>query len=42
LVIEAEQILFEKGFSPIEFHKPDDLHRVIDKINKKTYENNTF
>ncbi len=42
LVIEADQILFEKGFSPIEFHKPDDLHKVIDKISKKTYENNTF
>lgn len=42
LLIEADTILFEKGFSPIEFHKPDDLHQVIEKINKKTYEANTF
>ncbi|MFC7392707.1 DUF3900 domain-containing protein [Scopulibacillus cellulosilyticus] len=35
LLIEAESISFEKGFSPIEFHKPDDLAEVMDKINRK-------
>ncbi|WP_335871376.1 DUF3900 domain-containing protein [Bacillus sp. 2205SS5-2] len=35
LVIEGDQITFEKGFSPIEFHKPDDLHTVINKIAEK-------
>ncbi|MEI5906829.1 DUF3900 domain-containing protein [Bacillus spongiae] len=35
LMIESEQITFEKGFSPIEFHRPDDLHSVIEKIAKK-------
>ncbi|TLS35981.1 DUF3900 domain-containing protein [Pseudalkalibacillus caeni] len=35
LLIEAETVNFEKGFSPIEFYKPDDLHQVIDRISKK-------
>ncbi len=36
LVVEAENIHFEKGFSPIEFHKPDDLMTVMEKVvNKK-------
>ncbi|MFD1037785.1 DUF3900 domain-containing protein [Virgibacillus byunsanensis] len=35
LVIEADTISFEKGFSPIEFHKPDDLQEVIGKIINK-------
>jgi hypothetical protein len=35
LLIEADSILFEKGFSPIEFLKPDELANVIEKINQK-------
>ncbi|RFU70441.1 DUF3900 domain-containing protein [Peribacillus saganii] len=37
LLIEAETISFEKGVSPIEFHKPDELHEVIEKIHKKSF-----
>ncbi len=37
LVVEAESIQFEKGFSPIEFHKPDDLHRLVERIGKKGF-----
>ncbi|AZB41027.1 DUF3900 domain-containing protein [Bacillus sp. FJAT-42376] len=32
LLVEAETISFEKGFSPIEFHKPEGLHEVIERI----------
>ncbi|WP_261786052.1 DUF3898 domain-containing protein [Priestia megaterium] len=32
---ETESILFQKGWSPIEFHKPDDLHGIIEKISSK-------
>jgi hypothetical protein len=39
LMIEADTLTFEKGFSPIEFLKPDDLHHVVEKIGKKTYTN---
>ncbi|MDQ0270460.1 DUF3900 domain-containing protein [Cytobacillus purgationiresistens] len=35
LLIESESIVFEKGVSPIEFHKPDDLTGIIEKINNK-------
>ncbi|TCP31566.1 uncharacterized protein DUF3898 [Scopulibacillus darangshiensis] len=35
LLVEADAISFEKGFSPIEFHKPDDLEDVVDKIKSK-------
>ncbi|MGD6816395.1 DUF3900 domain-containing protein [Metabacillus sp. 113a] len=35
-VIEAESILFEKGFSPIEFHKPGDLSQVVNQIIQKS------
>ncbi|MGM7637040.1 DUF3900 domain-containing protein [Bacillus sp. Hm123] len=35
LLMEADSIVFEKGFSPIEFHKPDELHEVIEKIERK-------
>lgn len=37
-VIEAESILFEKGASPIEFHKPDELHEIIEKISSKRWD----
>ncbi|CAH0347448.1 DUF3900 domain-containing protein [Bacillus sp. CECT 9360] len=35
LLVEADSITFEKGVSPIEFHKPDDLQGVMEKIRKK-------
>ncbi|MBD1381737.1 DUF3900 domain-containing protein [Metabacillus arenae] len=35
LLVEADSIQFEKGVSPIEFHKPDDLHEIIQRISKK-------
>jgi len=34
-MIEADTLLFEKGFSPIEFLKPDELENVIDRIGRK-------
>ncbi|MED1204025.1 DUF3900 domain-containing protein [Heyndrickxia acidicola] len=37
LLVEADSVQFEKGFSPIEFHKPDDLHSIIEKIRIKSY-----
>ncbi|RFU60872.1 DUF3900 domain-containing protein [Peribacillus glennii] len=39
LVVEAESITFEKGVSPIEFHRPDDLNEIIEKIKGKRFEN---
>jgi hypothetical protein len=36
LMIEADMLTFEKGFSPIEFLKPDELEKVISKIALKT------
>lgn len=35
LMVEADEIMFEKGVSPIEFLKPEDLQDVINKINNK-------
>lgn len=35
LMVEADTVTFEKGASPIEFLKPDDLQEIIDKIGKK-------
>ncbi|KMK76887.1 DUF3900 domain-containing protein [Alkalihalobacillus pseudalcaliphilus] len=35
LVVEAEAIQFEKGVSPVEFYKPEDLRQIIDKISQK-------
>ncbi|MDP4084861.1 MAG: DUF3900 domain-containing protein [Bacillota bacterium] len=35
LMVEADSVIFEKGFSPIEFLRPDDLEQVIDKIKRK-------
>lgn len=32
LMVEADSIVFEKGFSPIEFLKPDDLQKVVSRI----------
>lgn len=38
LVVEAESIMFEKGVSPIEFHRPVDLQEIIEKIKSKRFE----
>jgi hypothetical protein len=35
LMVEADSVVFEKGFSPIEFLRPDDLETVIEKIRRK-------
>ncbi|MEH6948887.1 DUF3898 domain-containing protein [Bacillus sp. JJ634] len=32
LLFEADSVQFEKGVSPIEFHKPDDLHEIIERV----------
>ena len=32
LMIEADTLTFEKGFSPIEFLKPDESQDVIERI----------
>ena len=34
-LIEADSILFEKGFSPIEFHRSEDLQAVVERIARK-------
>ncbi|MDR8017941.1 DUF3898 domain-containing protein, partial [Ectopseudomonas guguanensis] len=36
LMIEADSIEFDKGVSPIEFHRPDDLQVLIEKIINKS------
>lgn len=35
IIIEADSVVFEKGFSPIEFAKPENLDMVIDRIRRK-------
>lgn len=35
-LIEAETISFEKGSSPVEFHKPEGSHEVIERIRNKS------
>ncbi|MGG3574100.1 DUF3900 domain-containing protein [Bacillus gobiensis] len=35
LLVEADGISFEKGFSPIEFHRPEGLYEVIERISRK-------
>jgi FMN-dependent NADH-azoreductase len=35
LMVEANSVIFEKGFSPIEFLKPDPIDTVIDRIKLK-------
>ena len=35
LLIEADSVVFEKGFSPVEFLKPDRIEDVIGKIQRK-------
>nr|WP_311282170.1 DUF3898 domain-containing protein [Peribacillus simplex] len=36
LLIESDTIEFDKGVSPIEFHRPDDLQVLIEKIINKS------
>ncbi len=36
LMIEADVLTFEKGFSPIEFLRPDELEKVMERIGRKT------
>lgn len=35
LMIEADSLTFDKGFSPIEFLKPDELEKVVERIARK-------
>lgn len=35
VILEADTLQFEKGFSPIEFLKPDEIQHVIEKISNK-------
>ncbi|WP_433958345.1 DUF3898 domain-containing protein [Cytobacillus horneckiae] len=35
LLVESESIVFDKGVSPLEFHRPDDLYAIIEKMNRK-------
>ncbi|MCM3121572.1 MULTISPECIES: DUF3900 domain-containing protein [unclassified Mesobacillus] len=35
LIIEADTVTFEKGFSPVEFAKPDEIGTVVEKIRQK-------
>lgn len=37
VLIEADSITFDKGFSPIEFLKPDHLQVLMEKLNSKNY-----
>ncbi|EEL12447.1 hypothetical protein B4155_1003 [Bacillus cereus] len=34
-MIEADSLTFEKGFSPIEFLKTDELKKVVERVAKK-------
>ncbi|MED4968127.1 DUF3898 domain-containing protein [Heyndrickxia coagulans] len=34
-IVESESILFEKGFSPVEFLQPDELEKVLGRLKKK-------
>ncbi|PLT27926.1 DUF3900 domain-containing protein [Peribacillus deserti] len=35
LLIEADSVVFEKGFSPVELVKPDDIQIILNKISNK-------
>ncbi|MFK2826798.1 DUF3900 domain-containing protein [Bacillus sp. B190/17] len=35
VLMEADSVIFEKGFSPIEFHKPEELDEVVERIREK-------
>ncbi|KZN99708.1 DUF3900 domain-containing protein [Bacillus badius] len=35
VLMEADSVVFEKGFSPIEFHKPEELDEVVERIREK-------
>ncbi|WP_153246108.1 DUF3898 domain-containing protein, partial [Bacillus sp. 220_BSPC] len=34
-MIESNTIEFDKGVSPIEFYKPDDLMEIVERISRK-------
>jgi hypothetical protein len=36
IMIEADTITFEKGFSPVEFAKPDEIGTVVERIRQKS------
>ena len=36
LLLKADSIVFEKGVSPIEFHKPDVLMEIVERISRKS------
>ncbi|PGW27117.1 hypothetical protein COD88_14785 [Bacillus cereus] len=36
LMIEADSLTFEKGFSLIEFLKPDELGKLVERIARKS------
>lgn len=36
LLLKADSIVFEKGVSPIEFHKPDVLMEIVERIGRKS------
>ncbi|MFB8733594.1 DUF3898 domain-containing protein [Bacillus sp. SL00103] len=33
---EADQIVFEKGSTPVEFHKPNGLKEVVSQLTQKS------
>jgi hypothetical protein len=35
VLLEGDSIMFEKGYSPLELLKPDDMHKVIQRIESK-------
>ncbi|MGN1400846.1 MAG: DUF3900 domain-containing protein [Bacillus sp. (in: firmicutes)] len=35
-LVEADTVVFDKNVSPIEFHKPEELHKVVDLIVQKS------
>ncbi|KUP08248.1 hypothetical protein Q73_06955 [Bacillus coahuilensis m2-6] len=37
LLIDSDQIQFEKGYSPIEFHRPDQLQSIVEKITENAF-----
>ncbi|MGE6631670.1 DUF3900 domain-containing protein [Bacillus sp. NPDC077027] len=38
VLVEADQVLFEKGSTPVEFHKPSGLKEVVSHLTQKAYE----
>ncbi|WFO48281.1 DUF3900 domain-containing protein [Bacillus pumilus] len=38
VLVEADQIVFEKGSTPVEFHKPNGLKEVVSQLTQKAYD----